>query len=120
MANHNEIGEKGEQLAIRYLKAKGFKILATNYRYRRFEIDIIAEYRQKLIIVEVKTRQNSYLSGPEYTVPKSKQKAIIECASAYIRLNEIDLDTRFDILSIIVNSKGQAIEHTEDAFYPTP
>ncbi len=118
MANHNEIGEKGERIAKSYLEKKGFDILKTNFRYKKHEIDIIAQKDNKLLIVEVKTRQSSYLANPEQTVSKKKQNAIIKCANAYIVENEIDLDTRFDIISIILNNKEQTIEHVEDAFYP--
>ena len=118
MANHNEIGEKGEAIAKEFLEKKGYKILATNYRYKKNEIDIVAEHRGVLVIVEVKTRQSSYLAGPEDTVSKSKQSAIIKCTNAYIIENEIDLETRFDIISIILNQQSRSIDHIEEAFYP--
>jgi len=118
MADHNELGKKGEELAFHYLVKKGYKILAKNWRFKRNEIDIIAEYNNTLIIVEVKTRASRFLAGPEETVTKSKQKTIIKVADAYIQDYEIDIDTRFDIISIILNSKETDIEHLVDAFYP--
>ena len=71
-----------------------------------------------MVVIEVKSRQSSFLAGPEDTVSKSKQNAIIKCANAYIIENEIDLETRFDIISIIINQKEKRIDHIEDAFYP--
>ncbi|MDX1349107.1 MAG: YraN family protein [Putridiphycobacter sp.] len=119
MAIHNEIGEKGEALAKAFLEKKGYEILSTNYRFKKLEIDIIAIYQNQLVVVEVKTRQSPYLAGPEDTVSKTKQKGIVKCANNYITENEIDIDTRFDIISVILNQKGTKIEHIEDAFYPT-
>ncbi|MFK8043980.1 MAG: YraN family protein [Crocinitomicaceae bacterium] len=118
MANHNEIGEKGEALAKSFLEKKGYKILATNYRFKKLEIDIVSEFKGKLVVAEVKTRQSSYLAGPEDTVSKSKQRGIVKCANAYIIENEIDMETRFDIISIILNQNEKSIDHLEDAFYP--
>lgn len=119
MAEHNELGKKGEALSVDYLTQKGYDILSTNYRFKHLEIDIIAKYKNQIIFVEVKTRQSSYLAGPEETVTKSKQKLIIKAANQYILENDIDEDSRFDIISIILNDKTKSIEHLEDAFYPT-
>jgi len=118
MANHNEIGKKGEKIAQSYLKKKGYRILATNYRFKKLEVDIICEKDDYLVVVEVKTRQSSYLAGPEDTVSKTKQKGIIKCANAYIIEYEIDMETRFDIISVLLNNNTQDIEHIEGAFYP--
>jgi putative endonuclease len=119
MAQHNELGEKGEQLAKDFLIKKGYQILTTNYRFKHLEVDIIAKYNKELIVVEVKTRASEYLAGPEDTVTKGKQKSIVKVANAYILENDLDIDTRFDIISIILNEKETKIEHLEDAFYPT-
>lgn len=118
MAEHNEIGEKGEAMAKEYLEKKGYEILDTNYRFKKNEADIITQFNNKLVVVEVKTRKSRYLAGPEDTVSKKKQRAIIKCANAYIDEHEIDLETQFDIISIILNEKEKSLEHIEDAFYP--
>jgi putative endonuclease len=119
MAEHNELGKKGEDLATHFLKKKGYKILIRNYRFKKLEIDIIAQNKGELIIVEVKTRASRYLAGPEDTVSKSKQRSIITAANQYIEENEIDLETRFDIVSVILNQNETSIDHLIDAFYPT-
>ena len=119
MADHNELGIKGEELAFNYLVKKGYKILSRNYRFKHNEIDIVAQFESTLVIVEVKTRASRFLAGPEDTVTPSKQKSIIKVANAYIHDHEVDLDTRFDIISIILNEKETHIEHMVDAFYPT-
>jgi len=119
MADHNDLGNKGEELAFTYLVKKGYEILNRNYRFKRNEIDIVAQINNTLIIIEVKTRASRFLAGPEETVTKSKQKTIIKVANDYIQEHEVDLDTRFDIISIILNEKETTIEHLVDAFYPT-
>lgn len=118
MADHNELGKQGEQIAFDYLRKKGYKILERNYRFRHLEVDLIAEYDGFLVVVEVKTRNSDFMAGPEITVTKQKQKAIVKVANAYIHEKEIDPDTRFDIISIILNQKQKSIEHFQDAFYP--
>lgn len=118
MADHNELGKQGEQIAFDYLRKKGYKILERNYRFRHLEVDLIAEYDGFLVAVEVKTRNSDFMAGPEVTVTKQKQKSIVKVANAYIQENEIDPDTRFDIISIILNQKQKIIEHFQDAFYP--
>jgi len=119
MAQHNELGEKGERLAKDFLIKKGYEILTTNYRFKHLEVDIIAKFKNELIVVEVKTRASEYLAGPEDTVTKSKQRSIVKVANEYILEHDLDIDIRFDIISIILNEKETKIEHLEDAFYPT-
>ena len=78
MAEHNELGKKGEALAASFVCKLGYKILIKNYRYKKLELDIVAEYKNELIIIEVKTRHSRYLAGPEDTVTLGKQKSIIK------------------------------------------
>ena len=118
MAEHNELGKFGEEQALAYLQQHGYDILETNWTFQKAEIDIIAQDQNELVVVEVKTRASSYLAGPEDTVSKGKQKSIVTAANQYIIENEIDLETRFDIVSIILNEKETNIDHLIDAFYP--
>lgn len=117
MAEHNELGKLGEQMAVAYLQEKGYTILATSYRYRRAEVDIIARKEDIVAIVEVKTRTNRYFGRPEEFVSPAKIKQIIKVSNSFVRKTEIDAEIRFDIISIILNSKEESIEHIEDAFY---
>lgn len=119
MANHNDLGVKGEQIAVEFLLNKGYSILCRNYRYKKWEIDIVAQFQNTLVVVEVKTRNSSFLSGPEVTVSKNKQRNLVRCANAFIKEQEIDYDTQFDIVSIVLNENEQTIEHLKDAFYPS-
>ncbi|MCG8573416.1 MAG: YraN family protein [Flavobacteriales bacterium] len=119
MAEHNQLGKSGEELAAKYLKEKGYRVLDRNYRFKGSEVDLFCEFDNQLVVVEVKTRQSSYLAGPEETVSISKQRSIIKVTNQYIMEREIDWECRFDIVSVILNSKELKIDHLEDAFYPT-
>ena len=119
MAEHNELGKKGEELAVAYLREQGYAILATNFRAGRNEIDIVARDGETLVIVEVKSRRSNYFAEPEYAVTMDKQRALIRAANSYIYRKNIELETRFDIIAIILNDEEVHINHLKDAFYPT-
>lgn len=113
-----ELGNLGEEIARTYLRKKGFHIIATNYRFHRSEVDIIYELPEKVVFVEVKTRQTAQIGPPWLAVTPHKQRQIIKCAHHYLVSKDIDLEAQFDIISIVHNSYGTYIEHLEDAFYP--
>jgi putative endonuclease len=118
MASHNELGVKGEGIAKRYLEQIGYQIIATNWRERKFEIDLIAIDKLEIVFVEVKTRSTYFFGNPEEAVTQKKQQHLIEGADCYLQKNEIDLEARFDVLAIVLNSNQQKIKHIENAFYP--
>ena len=118
MAEHNELGKKGEEIALEHLRKLGYIILDKNWRSGHNELDIIARDKEFLVIVEVKSRQNSKFSEPEEAVTPDKQRALIRAANAYIYKHNIFLETRFDIISIVHNDKETRINHIKDAFYP--
>jgi putative endonuclease len=119
MAEHNELGESGEKLAQKFLKEKAYEILATNWRFGSDEIDIIAKHNGFLVIVEVKTRSTNAFGEPEVAVTKQKQRFLIRATQNYINQNNIDEETRFDIVAIVSKNGKNTIHHIEDAFYPT-
>ncbi len=119
MADHNELGQKGEEIARSFLLSHGLKILETNYRYGKDEVDIIAEEGDYLVIVEVKTRSSSYYGEPEVFVDKKKQYYLIRAANKYINWKDVRKETRFDIVSVVVTPTGSKVRHIRDAFYPT-
>lgn len=119
MAEHNDLGKKGEDLAAEYLKRQGYRIIDRNWHNGHEEIDIVAMDGDMLVIVEVKTRFSDAFGAPDLAVTKSKQRSIVRTAEAYIMEKDLDVETRFDIVSIIFNGKSQELEHIEDAFYPT-
>jgi putative endonuclease len=118
MAEHNELGKQGEEIATTYLLKQGYKILETNWRAGRNEIDIIARDKDFLVIVEVKSRSNDTFTEPEEAVTRDKQQALIRAANAYIFRKNINYEARFDIISIIHNKNETRVNHLKDAFYP--
>lgn len=117
MAEHNLTGQKGEFLAAAYLEENGYTILETNWRFKNLEADIIAKKAETLVIAEVKTRKSNYFGEPESFVNKQKQRNLIKTAHEYVERNKLELEVRFDIVSVVLNDKT-AIRHIEDAFYP--
>jgi putative endonuclease len=118
MARHNELGKKGEELARKMLIDKGYEIIETNWRCDKDEIDIIAKDGDEIVIVEVKTRSTDFFGFPEDAVDTKKEKFLIRATESYLFENKIDVDTRFDIVAIILNTKETKIHHIIDAFYP--
>ncbi len=113
-----EAGNWGEDKALEYLRANNYKVLETKWRYRHKEIDIIAQLNDLLVIVEVKMRSFDSYETPEAAVTKKKQKFLIEAADAYIRMKDLETETRFDIISVIKNKDQFNIDHDIDAYTP--
>lgn len=117
MAEHTDFGKQAEQHAVEYLEGKGYRIVAKNFRYQKAEIDIIAEYENLLIIIEVKARANNLFIEPYEAVDKRKIKLIVSAADAFLRENPYESEVRFDIVSIIRGEGNQLkIQHIENAF----
>jgi putative endonuclease len=119
MAEHNDLGKTGEDLALQELIAKGYQLIERNYRFGKGEIDLVMKDKNKLVFVEVKTRQTAEIGEPYLAVNIRKQRQIIQIANHYVVSKNIDSDIRFDIVSIIHNSYRTKIEHIDEAFYPT-
>ena len=118
MAKHNDLGKMGEDIAVQYLTDKGYEILERNWHNIHKEIDIIAKDGEELVIVEVKTRQSTEHGEPDLAVTRQKQTHLISAANAYIFKNLLDINTRFDIISIVFKDGEPIIDHIEDAFLP--
>lgn len=116
MAEHNELGKKGEQLAIDFLVKNDYQILEKNYRYLKAEVDIIAQKKDTLAAIEVKTRTSAYFGNPEEFVNPKKIKLLISAIDNYVVERDLDVEVRFDIIAIITNKKETKIEHLKDAF----
>ena len=97
MAEHNELGKVGEEMATKYLVNIGYQILEKNFRFKRDEVDIIATKDGIIVFVEVKTRTSNFLGEPEESVSMAKQKRIIKVANHYLIENDLDNEGRFDI-----------------------
>lgn len=117
MADHNELGKLGEDLAVDYLIKHNFEILETNWEYQKAEIDIIAKKDSTLAIVEVKTRSNIDFGLPQDAVNSKKIKQLVKAVNEYVVLNDLEVEVRFDIIAIYKKDTVFNIEHIEDAFY---
>jgi putative endonuclease len=120
MAGHNDLGRLGEKIAVNHLLANSYSILETNWRCGRLEVDIIARLAGELIVAEVKTRKEGFLRSPVESVNKRKQAAMIKAANAYLYRTGLDLDVRFDIISVIFSAGNKVqVSHLENAFFPS-
>ena len=117
MGEHNEFGKLGEDLAADFLLKNGYEILERNYRYLKAEIDIIAKKDQQLAIVEVKSRSSTVLQDIGSTVTKKKITLLVAAADHFVTSRELDVEVRFDIITILKKQKGYQLEHLEDAYY---
>ena len=117
MAEHNELGKLGEELAVEYLQKKGYVILETNWIFQKAEIDILAQKDNTLAVVEVKTRSSVDFGLPQDFVKPKKIQLLVKAVNAYVTENDLDLNVRFDIIAITKNSQDFVIEHLTDAFF---
>lgn len=116
MARHNLLGKSGEEYAAEYLISRGYVIRDINWVSGKFELDLVAYHEGMLVVVEVKTRSNIDFAYPEEAVTEKKMRNMVLATDAYIRLFDIDMDVRFDVISIVGKEPPYTIEHIEDAF----
>lgn len=117
MAQHNELGKKGEQMAVDYLLKRGYYVLERNYRFDKAEVDIIAQKDNLLAIVEVKTRSTADFGNPQDFVKPKQIQRLVKAVNEYVMEHDLDVEVRFDIIAIVKQNKSFEIEHLEDAFY---
>jgi len=116
--DHLVLGEQGEDLAEKFLIRKGYSILERNWKNQHEEIDIIARTDSQLVIVEVKSRSSKAFGNPYDSIGIRKQRLLVNAAEAYIIKFNSNLETRFDVVSIIRTPSGHEIQHIEGAFSP--
>ncbi len=116
MAAHNELGASGEQLAEEYLRQQGYAILHRNWRAprSRHELDIVCAGDNRLVVVEVKTRTSREYGEPFDAVDWRKMQALTNAANSYVRVYNIPLPIRFDVIGIV---DGE-VDHIKGAFLP--
>ncbi len=117
MGKHNEFGKEGERIAVDFLIKKGYRLHCQNYRYLKSEIDIIAQKEAILAFVEVRARSNDKIIPIADTITEKKIRLLVSGADHYITENNLDLEARFDVITILKNKKIFKIEHLESAFY---
>jgi len=116
MATHNDLGKKGEELAVDFLQKNNYKILDRNWRYKKAEVDIITLKNDVLAVIEVKTRSSNYFGNPQDFVNPKKIQLLVEAINEYVTSKDLDVEVRFDIIAILKNNNTFDIEHLKDAF----
>lgn len=110
-------GDQGETIAANFLKQNGYIIQERNFRYGRYEIDIIAKYEAVLVFIEVKTRRSNYFGYADEQITSSKMQRITDAAEEYMLKHDHLGACRFDIIAVYLEPSIQ-IEHFTDAYLP--
>lgn len=119
MSTTREAGDRGEAMAAEYLRENGYEILASQFRCRFGEIDLIAWDGDTLCFVEVKTRTNTRMGLPREYVTARKQARLRKTALFYLSSHDLDCPTRFDVAEVYAAVPGDPearIEYLENAF----
>ena len=118
--NTTRRGKWGEEVALDYLSKKGYIKVATGFRSRFGEIDIIVKNKEFLVFVEVKTRRNAHFAQAREYVSKNKQQKIISTASFWLAKRPTKLQPRFDVVEVYAKdgetTTSPEIVHIENAF----
>ena len=117
--NSQKFGKDAEEMAKSFLKKKGYTILASNWRFKKYEIDIIGEINDIIVFFEVKARRTDAFGDPEMFVDRKKQKFIISAANNYLEEGGIEKEARFDIVAVLQINNILTVKHLEGAFYPS-
>jgi len=117
MAQHNQLGSEGEELAVDFLLKNDYEIIERNYRFDKAEVDIIARKKEVLAIIEVKTRSTADFGNPQDFVKPKQIQRLVKAVDEYVNTNNLDVEVRFDIIAIVREGKKFKIEHLENAFY---
>jgi putative endonuclease len=112
-----ELGKRGEEIALRFLKKKGYRIIEKNYVCNTGEMDIIAKEKDILVFIEVKTRTSREFGPPQLAVNFSKQRQLSMVALNYLNEKRLkDVKARFDVVAILLEGEEEKIELIRDAF----
>ncbi|MBP5347405.1 MAG: YraN family protein [Bacteroidaceae bacterium] len=118
MAKHNILGKRGEDLAAEYLEQHGYTIHDRDWHCGHKDLDLVVTKDDTIVFVEVKTRTSTEWGDPQDFVDDRKIRRIVNSADAYLRYYQIDMDVRFDIISIVMDQGELKVEHIEQAFFP--
>ncbi|HIK62446.1 MAG TPA: YraN family protein [Flavobacteriales bacterium] len=116
MAKHNQLGKEGELIAFMFLQKEGFRILKTNWRYQKAEVDIIAQKDDFLVFIEVKTRGSKKFGKPEEAIDNKKIALYKDAVEGYLKQSPSQKEIRFDVISIVIAKDETQIEYFPDAF----
>lgn len=112
-----QVGRRGEALAVKFLKARGYRILTRGFRTRGGEVDIIAREGQVLCFIEVKTRTQFEFGSPAEAVNRAKKKRLAQSARIYLNRKRLrETPVRFDVVSVLESATGVEVELFRGAF----
>lgn len=120
MSDSNDLGKWGEQYAKEELLKKGLKFIASNFRFKKLEIDLIFldTKKNEIIFIEVKTRTSDFFGEPEEAINIFKQRNLKNCASVFLKINKEfeKCSVRYDSYAIVKLKDEIKVRHTEDSF----
>ncbi|MBM4322996.1 MAG: YraN family protein [Deltaproteobacteria bacterium] len=112
-----ELGQKGEEIALRFLKKNGYRILQKNYVCKMGEVDIVAREKDTFAFIEVKTRRSTSYGPPQMAVNQKKQEQLSKAALHFLKKNGLEeAKARFDVVAILLGPRGDEIELIRNAF----
>jgi len=120
MAQHNQLGKSGEQLATEFLISQGFIIRETNWRLGHLEIDIVAQKpgSGKINIVEVKSRTTDEHFDPMKAIGRNKIRNLVNAANGYVRYNQLRMSVQYDVILVVGREGSQRVQYIPNAFQP--
>lgn len=113
------VGRAGEEAAVRFLEARGYRILARNFRRAYGEVDIVAQEGEVLVFVEVKARSSTRFGAPAEAVTATKRRRLSKIALTYMMRHALtECPARFDVIAVLLDKNGRVrrIEQIENAF----
>ena len=113
-----ETGRRGEEIALAWLSARGFRLLDRNWRGGHKELDLVMESRDRVHVVEVKTMTPPLQIQPYEKVDARKQTLLIAAASRYIVEKHVRKEVQFDVVSVVLGEEGPLVEYIPEAFIP--
>ncbi len=102
---------------MEYLIKQGYTIRETNWRWLKYELDIVCEYQGRIVIVEVKTRTTDYVD-PVEAITRKKISSLVRAANVYLQLLDLPHEVQFDVITVTKQGDGYEVHHIPDAFYP--
>jgi putative endonuclease len=126
MVTTNDIGDRGEDVAVAHLEDSGYRMLDRNYYFERNEVDLICRDSDdedgELVFVEVKTRSGVGYGPPEAAITEEKKQSLVEVAQAYLHEQQLeDVPARFDVVTVfLADDRPPEINHYENAFQAAP
>jgi putative endonuclease len=115
--DRQDLGRRGEQLAARQLEAKGYQIVAQNWRCETGELDLVAREGECLVVIEVRTRRGRSMGSPEESITAAKQARLIALGEAYVQESNWAGGWRIDVVAIEMDRRGRVlrVDHYENA-----